>query len=130
MALGTHILAELYECSSTHLLCDVNFIEKQMLNAANVANATIVTTSFHHFSPLGVSGVIVIAESHLAIHTWPEYGYCAVDIFTCGETLKPKIALDYLVNALFSKRYEYNEIKRGISGKISKTDAVYTPSFS
>ena len=119
MTLGKHVLAELFDCSSTHLLCDVNYIEKHMIKAANLANATIVTTSFHHFSPLGVSGVVVIAESHLAIHTWPEHSYCAVDIFSCGESLKPYKALDYLVETFYPQRYEYNEIERGKLPEIS-----------
>jgi S-adenosylmethionine decarboxylase proenzyme len=117
MSLGIHILAEFYDCPPQPL-SDAAFIEKEMINAALAANATIVTSDFHHFSPLGVSGVVVIAESHLAIHTWPEFGYCAVDVFTCGETVDPQDALDYLVKSLGAGRYDYNKVRRGIMSEI------------
>ena len=87
-----------------------------MLDAAKKAHATIVDDKFHHFSPFGVSGVVVIAESHLAIHTWPEYRYAAVDVFTCGETLKPEVAAIYLAQVFQSQNPSIHEIKRGIIG--------------
>ena len=80
-ALGRHILAEFYECD-TDILNDAQRIENYMKRAALECGATIVSSTFQTFNPHGVSGVIVIAESHLAIHTWPEYGYAAVDVFT------------------------------------------------
>ncbi len=122
MALGTHILAEFYGCPEERLN-NVNFVEKEMKNGALAAQATIVTSSFHHFSPFGVSGVVVISESHLAIHTWPEYGYCAVDVFTCGNTVNPKDALDYLVEAFGATRHEYKEEKRGLLSSLSLDSA-------
>ena len=87
-----------------------------MIDAAKKANATIVDDKFHHFSPFGVSGVVVIAESHLAIHTWPEYRYAAVDVFTCGETLKPEVAAIHLAQVFQSQNPSIHEIKRGIIG--------------
>mgnify|MGYP000456923456 FL=1 len=89
-ALGRQILVEFYDCDSSSIN-DVEFIEEAMLNATKEANATIISHNFHKFSPYGVSGVVVIAESHVAIHTWPEYNYAAVDIFTCGDTIDPWI---------------------------------------
>ena len=82
-ALGRHILVEFIGCNS-EILNDVSIIEKSMVDAAQDAGATVINSTFHHFSPFGVSGVVVIQESHLAIHTWPEYQYAAVDLFTCG----------------------------------------------
>jgi len=82
--LGQHWLIEYYGCNA-ELLADPVQIEAYMQQAAEIMKATVVTSTFHHFSPLGISGVVVIQESHLTIHTWPEHGYAAVDIFTCGE---------------------------------------------
>ena len=83
--LGHHFLIEMYECDA-QLLNDVAEIQAQMLNVAVCCQMTIIHHYFHRFTPHGISGFIVIAESHLAIHTWPEYGYAAVDLFTCGRT--------------------------------------------
>ncbi len=85
-----------------------------MVSAAKQAKATIVDVSFHEFSPFGISGMVVIAESHLSIHTWPEYGYAAVDIFTCGDVIKPEIAVQYLIAQFESKNPSIVEMKRGI----------------
>lgn len=83
------------------------------MTAAREAKATIIESRFHQFNPFGISGVVVIAESHLTIHTWPEYGYAAVDIFTCGETLQPSVAADYIAKKLQSKDPSFMEVKRG-----------------
>lgn len=82
--------------------------------AAREAKASIIESRFHRFSPFGVSGVVVIAESHLTIHTWPEYAYAAVDIFTCGDTLQPAVAAEYIVEALESRNPSLMELKRGL----------------
>ena len=111
-ALGRHILVEFYECNED-ILNDENYIEQEMLEGTRKANATIVSSSFHKFSPHGVSGVIVIAESHVAIHTWPEYQYAAVDIFTCGETIDPWVIFRYLEEKFESKHSSRLELKRG-----------------
>lgn len=110
--LGRHILAEFYNCNKK-ILDNVEQITKIMNNAANEAKATIVSSNFHHFNPYGVSGVVVIAESHLTIHTWPEYGYAAVDIFTCGTNVDPHTALDVLKNSLQAKDIYFKEMNRG-----------------
>ena len=112
-ALGTHLLVELKNCNP-EILKDLNSVKTILVDAAKKANATIVNVTFHEFSPFGVSGVVVIAESHLAIHTWPEYGFAAVDVFTCGETIKPEIAAQYIVEALECKNPSIVEMKRGI----------------
>lgn len=111
--LGRHLLSEFYDCEP-NILNNVSLIEQVMADAATVAGATIVTKTFHHFSPYGVSGVVVIAESHLAIHTWPEYGYAAVDLFTCGDTVDPVVAYNYLREHLSAKTAFYSELKRGL----------------
>lgn len=111
-ALGTHLLIELKDCC-TKWLNDVGKIEEILVTAAREAKATIIESRFHRFSPFGVSGVVVIAESHLTIHTWPEYAYAAVDIFTCGETLQPSVAAAHIIEALESRSPSVVEMRRG-----------------
>jgi S-adenosylmethionine decarboxylase proenzyme len=82
-ALGHHLLAEFTGCDAP-ALADLAGVTAAMLRAVEASGATVVTHSFHHFSPHGVSGAVIIAESHLAIHTWPEHGFAAVDFFSCG----------------------------------------------
>jgi len=109
--LGKQIILELYDCPHD-LLCDPKLISKVMNEAAEAMGATIVTSTFHHFSPLGVSGVVVIMESHLTIHTWPEYGYAAIDIFTCGE-IKMQDGVAHLEKELQAKNKEVRLLERG-----------------
>ena len=89
-------------------------IENNMVDAAIECGATVVQKCFHMFSPFGVSGVVIIAESHLSIHTWPELGYAAVDLFTCGTKCDPKVAYEFLKNKLNSKKAFFTELNRGI----------------
>ncbi len=112
-ALGRQILVEFYNCNS-EVLKDCKKIEKYMVDAAVLAQATVVTSTFHEFSPFGVSGVVVIAESHVAIHTWPEHRYAAVDIFTCGETINPWVVFKYLKEKFQSEYASNMELKRGL----------------
>ena len=111
-ALGRHILAEFFECEP-EILNDAQRIELYMKRAAIECGATIVSSTFHAFNPHGVSGVVVIAESHLAIHTWPEYGYAAVDVFTCGETVDPAVATEALKEYLRAGNIKTVQINRG-----------------
>ncbi|WPZ09770.1 polyamine aminopropyltransferase [Roseivirga spongicola] len=111
-SLGRHIIVEYYNCSP-ELLNDVVHIEKSMENAAEEAGATIINSTFHHFSPYGVSGVVVIQESHLAIHTWPEYGYASVDLFTCGDTVNPWVSYQMLKDSFQAGHGSAVELKRG-----------------
>ena len=109
---GKHILAEYFECECTYLDSEAA-IKNLMLEAASRSGATIVGNIFHHFSPQGVTGVVVIAESHLAIHTWPEFRYASVDLFTCGTRVDPWIGFEYLKEKLQSKKWVSKEITRG-----------------
>lgn len=115
--LGKHILVEYYG-GDEEIFSSPEIIEEKMNVAAKLANATIVKSVFHHFNPYGVSGVIVIAESHLTIHTWPEYGYAAVDIFTCGESVDPWRAFDYLEKEFKVEKSVTQEIARGVIAEI------------
>lgn len=111
-SLGHQIVAEFYSCNPESLN-DVEFIRRQMLEAALKAGAHIVAETFHHFSPHGVSGAVIIAESHLAIHTWPEYGYAAVDLFTCGSTVSAETGFQHLRDALEAGHVSTMEVHRG-----------------
>lgn len=111
--LGRHLIAELYDCDE-EILNNVTEIEYQMTKAAIESGATIVTSTFHRFLPHGVSGAIIISESHLAIHTWPEYKYASLDIYTCGDSVDPWVAFNYLKDAFKSGRQEVIENKRGM----------------
>ena len=113
---GKHILAEYSECECTFLDSEPD-IRSLMLEAATRSGATVVGDIFHHFSPQGVTGVVVVAESHLAIHTWPEFGYASVDIFTCGTRVDPWIGFEYIKEKLQSKRWVSKEIARGDLGE-------------
>src|SRR5580765_3984750 len=92
---GTQVVLDLHECETEHL-DDMAWVKQTLVKAARAAGATIVETVFHKFAPWGISGVVVIAESHLAIHIWPERRYVAVDIFTCGSTLQIEAASSLL----------------------------------
>jgi S-adenosylmethionine decarboxylase len=114
--LGRHLLVELYHCDSK-VIGDVRQIEEIMVGAAKAAKAHIVDVVFHNFNPNGVSGVVVIAESHLSIHTWPEYNFASIDIYTCGSTVNPWKAYDYLHKHFKAANVTAMEMKRGFLGK-------------
>jgi S-adenosylmethionine decarboxylase proenzyme len=112
-ALGRHLLVELQDCDK-EALNNLDFLREVMLDAAVACGAVVLGDSFHRFSPQGVSGVVVIAESHLSIHTWPEYAYAAVDVFTCGTAVEPRKAAEVLIEKLGSKNPSLTEVQRGI----------------
>jgi S-adenosylmethionine decarboxylase len=112
-ALGRHLLLELFDCDA-EAINSLEVVKTSMVEAARRAQATIVDVLFHEFNPFGISGVVVIAESHLAIHTWPEYRYAAVDVFSCGAVLQPQVAADYLVQQFGAARASVVELQRGI----------------
>jgi len=108
-ALGRHLLLELFDCDSESIN-NLEAVKSSLIEAAKRAQATIVDVVFHEFNPFGISG----AESHLSIHTWPEYRYAAVDVFSCGEVLQPEIAVNYLVEQFGAERASVVEMQRGV----------------
>ena len=112
-ALGRHLLLELKFCNR-EMLDDLEYLKTSLIETAQKIGATVLNNVFHQFCPQGVSGVVVIAESHLCIHTWPEYGYAAVDIFTCGNTIDPRDAVELLVDKLDAQEHSFREIERGL----------------
>ena len=111
---GRHLLVEYYGCQKA-ILDDVRRVETLLKQAATAAGATIVQSVFHRFTPQGVSGVVVIEESHLSVHTWPETGYAAVDFYTCGDCL-PERAHEVLVEGLEPHHAEVMQVDRGLRG--------------
>ncbi|HEY6450350.1 MAG TPA: adenosylmethionine decarboxylase, partial [Candidatus Cybelea sp.] len=104
------------------LLSDITGIAAMMNAAAKAAGATIMESAFHRFEPQGVSGTVILAESHLSIHTWPEMGYAAMDFYTCGDHTDPWLACDYAARTLAAKSVLATELKRGIE----KSDGEFT----
>ena len=127
-ALGRHLLVEFYSCN-TEIINNIQTVERSMKEAAVKAGSTVVDAVFRRFDPHGISGVVVIAESHLAIHTWPEYGYAAVDLFTCGEKVDPWAAHDHLAQVFKAGDSKCKEVKRGELSVLGK-DARHKPAGS
>ena len=116
--LGRHILLELYDCHADLLKFPPDS-ERILLAAAQAMGATVIGSHFHAFPEHGVSGVVVIAESHLTVHTWPEYGYAAVDVFSCG-VLDLDAGVGRLVRDYGAGRVEHQTIERGLGAALSE----------
>jgi S-adenosylmethionine decarboxylase len=112
-ALGRHLLVELYDCDVA-VIDNLDVVKRVMLEAARLARATVVDVVFHAFSPFGISGVVVIAESHLSVHTWPEYRYAAVDVFSCSDGLQVAEATRHLIERFAAQRASIVEVQRGM----------------
>jgi S-adenosylmethionine decarboxylase len=112
-ALGHHLLIELYGCSP-EALDQVEVVRDAMLAVADQVNATVLGVSEHRFQPQGVSVVVVIAESHVSVHTWPEYGYAAADVFTCSGSLATDRVVELLRERFLARQANAIEVQRGI----------------
>ena len=112
-ALGQHLLVELNDCDAA-VLDDLATVRQTMLDAARTVCATVIGVTEHRFVPQGVTVVVVIAESHLSIHTWPEHGYAAVDVFTCGDGLHTPTVIDLLTERLKAGHVSALEVQRGL----------------
>lgn len=118
-ALGNHILVEFTGCSPS-IMNDISLIEKGMVEAAGEVDETLLNSNFHHFSPYGISGVVVVPDRFLAIHTWPEYGYAAVDLFAYGAQEEPWQSFNHLQEVFKSTSFSTLEIKRGSEDLIKR----------
>jgi len=129
-ALGKHCIIEYYGCPSD-VMDNLELIEQAMTGAARAMGATIVASEFHQFNPYGISGMVIISESHLSIHTWPEYGYAAVDVFTCGDVIDATVAHGLLQEAFQSTDTSLVHLRRGLlnvpAGTLPKAYDVKAP---
>ncbi|MFS0780630.1 adenosylmethionine decarboxylase [Bacillus sp. 1P06AnD] len=110
--MGRHVISELWGCDFEKLN-NVARIEQIFVDAALRSGAEVREVAFHKFAPQGVSGVVIISESHLTIHSFPEHGYASIDVYTCGE-LDPNIAANYIAEALGAETRENVELPRGM----------------
>lgn len=116
IALGKHLTLEYYECDPA-ILADGKRMEELFVAAAKAAGATVLGSNFHEFTPQGVSGFVIIAESHFSVHAWPEHEYAAVDIFTCGDSIDFQIAMDSLKEGMRAGELVISGVmNRGIIG--------------
>ncbi len=117
--LGRHLIVEYTGCERS-MLDNSELLQNSLSEAVRRSGATIVETVFHRYNPQGVSGVVVIAESHCSIHTWPEYGYAAVNFFTCGQSVDPILAHQHMEKALNAESCQVREMSRGIPSEIDE----------
>lgn len=119
--LGYHYVVEASGCDPK-VLEDAKELKRIMLEAAKIGEMEVRSTYFYKFSPRGVSGMLIVSESHISIHTWPEKGYAAVDVYTCDTDSKPEKALEYILKQLGADYAHITEIERGIEDE----DGTYT----
>lgn len=118
-SLGSHLLIELYGCDGK-LLEQEAYVGSVMREAAQDSKATVVAQSFHEFQPYGVSGAVIIQESHYTIHTWPEHRYAAVDLFYCGGTVLVHKAVDVLREKFRPQRIKFLVVRRGLQSEVGR----------
>ncbi len=126
---GTHLLIEFW---GSNVPQEPKNLERVLKKAALEANTDPLKTAIHKFEPQGITGVVILSESHISLHYWPEIGYTSLDVFTCGKKSKPYKALEYLKKAFTPQRVEVQEIKRGKLDKkmLKKLQTAYqTASF-
>ena len=116
-ALAVHVIVDLHGCPF-ELLDDVPKLQEALRKAAGIAKTTVLEEAFSKFQPQGVSGVLVVSESHLSVHTWPEHGFAAVDIFSCGDASAVNEAAQFLVGALNARHHTMTRVERGLPGQM------------
>jgi S-adenosylmethionine decarboxylase proenzyme len=121
---SVHLLVELRNCGSLRL-DDEDHVVALMRAAAVAARATVVQAAVHHYAPQGVAGVLLLAESHMSVHTWPEHAYVSVDVYTCGGC-DPDLAIPVLAEGFGAARVELTRVVRGLEGAPEVTDTVVT----
>jgi S-adenosylmethionine decarboxylase proenzyme len=118
-SLGQHHLMELYSCDAS-LIDDQEVVRRLMVEGARRSGATVVGEHFHKFAPQGVSGVVILAESHFAVHTWPEHGFVAVDLFGCGNRLDIPACFDFMEREFGAAHSKRVSVRRGEHDEISR----------
>jgi S-adenosylmethionine decarboxylase len=115
--IGRHCILELYQCDHAKLN-DEAFIRTTITSSAKIAGATLLNLVTHSFKPQGVTGLALLAESHISIHTWPEIGYAAIDVFTCGDHTMPEKACKLLFKDFLAQHFSFKNIEREIPSRI------------
>lgn len=110
---GYHYIVEASGCEDD-ILRDPDRIRDILIKAAEIGNMEVKSSYFYKFSPTGVSGVVIVAESHISIHTWPEEKYAAVDVYVCGNKADPEKTVDYILEAFNAAYAHVSEVKRGM----------------
>jgi len=110
--IGKHCILELLGCPSARLN-DIAWIDAALREAALIAKSTLLKQVSFQFEPCGVTALALLAESHISVHTWPESGYVAIDVFTCGQHTQPEQACHYLVKAFQSSQHSLTTLPRG-----------------
>ncbi len=119
--LGRQILVDLYDCKP-ECLNQIEVVKRLLIDVAEAINVNVIDSAFHQFAPCGVSGVLVISESHISIHTWPEFRYAAVDVFTCGDKISPAKIQAEISDRFGAKRSEKQSVHRGhLPSSVKKT---------
>ena len=111
--IGRHCILELYDCDKVKLN-DEAFVRTVITSSAKVAGATLINLIIHSFKPHGVTGLALLAESHISIHTWPEIGFAAIDVFTCGDHTNPEKACKLLFTDFSAKNFSFKNLDREI----------------
>ncbi len=126
--LGRHVILEMWGCCN-NAINSVDGVKESLAGAASVMKATLIDVVCHCFSPYGITGVAILAESHISVHTWPEHGYAAVDIFICSSTTNPMDAASFLAQRFQAKETSQVEFKRGnfLSKDISLPHCTFAP---
>ena len=117
---GKHLILELYDCDHCKL-DDEAFVRTTLGIAAKLAGATLINLITHRFEPQGVTGLALLAESHISIHTWPEIGYAAIDVFTCGNHTMPEEACKELEKEFSAQKSILQNIQRKIPIEVSNS---------
>ncbi len=125
-SMGSHCILEMYNCPAG-ILNDLAFVREAIRDAAEVSGSTLLHEIQHAFSPQGVTALALLAESHISVHTWPESGYAAADVFTCGEHTLPEKACELLVTRLQARRYALRRLERGLQAPHQQPSSAPIP---
>jgi len=114
---GKHLVLDMYECNATKIN-DPIFVDSVLTEASNKARSTLLNLKLHLFEPQGITGFALLAQSHISFHSWPETGYVAVDIYTCGQDTDPVEAVSYIIDQFQAERYSVNTLSRYSPGSL------------
>jgi S-adenosylmethionine decarboxylase len=123
--IGFHYIIEASGCDK-EILTNLEKLKEILINSAKISKMDIKSVYFFRFNPEGVSGFVVVAESHISIHTWPEEGYAAIDVYTCGTKAEPEKAVDFILKEIKAKEAHITELKRGIKDENEYTHSILT----